>query len=77
MDDNNTIELDEKTLDNVEKLAKEAGMSKDAYLRKLLFDRAAEHLKQQETGRSLFFAANGGVPPLSTKGLSVCSRNNT
>jgi len=54
MNDNNAIELDEETLNNLDELAKDAGVSNDEYLRLLLFDRASAHLKEQETGRSLF-----------------------
>ena len=54
MSDGETIELDEETFDNLGELAKEAGLSNDEYLRKMLFDRASTHLKQREAERSLF-----------------------
>ena len=54
MSDKNTIELDKATLNNLEELAKEAGMSSDDYLRQLLFDRAALHLQRQKADPSLF-----------------------
>ena len=54
MNDGETIELDEETFDNLDELAKEAGLSNDEYLRKVLFDRANAHLKQQQPERSLF-----------------------
>lgn len=63
MRDGVTIELDEKTLGNLGELAKEAGMNDGEYLRKLLLDRAATHLKRHEAGRSFFCVENGGVPP--------------
>jgi len=54
MTDTDTIELDEETLNNLDALAKEAGVSSDEYLRLLLLDRASAHLKQQQAGGSLF-----------------------
>jgi hypothetical protein len=64
MDNNDTITLDEETFTNLDTLAKEAGVSNDEYLRALLFDRASEYLKLQKSERSLFFAVNGGTPPI-------------
>lgn len=48
------FELDEDILKNLDTLAKTAGMTREEYLRELLLDRAAAHLKQQEAGGSLF-----------------------
>jgi len=54
MRNNDTIVLDKETLDCLDVLAEEAGMSNDEYLRKLLIDRATLRLQQQKAGASLF-----------------------
>ena len=54
MNDKDTIELDEETLADLDRLAKEEGMTMDEYLRKLLFDRASTLLKQKKAKPSLF-----------------------
>ena len=56
MSNNDTFELDKATLDDLDILAKEAGMSNDDYLRKLLVDRATKHLQRQDADPSLFLS---------------------
>ena len=48
------IDLDTISAADLCALAKAEGMNAEGYLRKLLFDRAARHLKQLKIDRSLF-----------------------
>jgi len=54
MNDTDTFKLDRETLGHLTALAKDAGMTKGEYIRELLLERAAEHLKKQEADASLF-----------------------
>ena len=63
MNDTDTFKLDRETLGHLTALAKDAGMPEGEYIRKILLERAAEHLRKQETGASFFLPQNGGVPP--------------
>ena len=54
MNDSNSFELDEETTAILGKLAEEEGLTMDEFLRKLLWERASELLKKQETPQSLF-----------------------
>ena len=54
MNDTNTVELDSETLNNLDELVKEAGLSNDEYLRLLILDRASARLKEQKGECSLF-----------------------
>ena len=48
------IELDAVSAANLHALAEAEGMNAEGYLRKMLLDRAARHLKQLKIDRSLF-----------------------
>lgn len=64
MTDHNTFELDEATTAILGKLAQEEGVTINEYLRNLLLERAQPLVKQQKLPPSLFFALNGGTPPI-------------
>jgi hypothetical protein len=70
MTDHNTFELDEATTAILGKLAQEEGVTMNECLLNLLFDRGRTLVKQQKLPPSLFFALNGGTPPINKAGTS-------